>query len=537
MNIPLLPYIILILLALLSTSGCNDSGTATSHFADGGIGGTGKRSAGVSVGPITGLSSVLVNGVKYDTSEAVITVNGEHATEKSLKLGMVVRVEGTIDSTRKTGIAQHIDFNENVIGPVQMIEKAHNRLKVLGQTVSVDKLTLFEGFKTLDDLKIGDVLEVSGLIDAHNQIQATRITLLSDITIFEVRGEIGHLDPANQTLTIGDLTVDYSEPLIFEGIPIESEVVDIQGILIDDQFVATRFSLEEDRFLFEVGSDIELYGIITQFNNPEAFQVSDLPVTTTAETLFLFGTAADLAQDIELVVVGYWNAESVLVAEEIYFQEETSHRSAAGEISLNAKIEAIVPDNNRITLLGVSIQTTNHTVILEYAEKPTSLSLSDLRIGDDITVFGFQELNSGALIAELLVREPMLFDNSVWLEGPINSVDTATRTLNSLGITIRVDEKTLYVHDTIEHSYPEPESLLIVSPPAEEEEIEEIISETESPFPTQEELEEGLPETATILTAEAFFSQAQALNISTIIVGGEQVGDGVIARLLVLLQE
>jgi hypothetical protein len=475
MNIPLLPYIILILIVLLSTSGCNDSGTS-SQFADGGIGGTGKRSASISVGPITGLSSVLVNGVKYDTSEAVITVNGEHVTEKSLKLGMVVRVEGTIDDTRKTGIAQRIEFNENVIGPIQMIEKAQQRLKVLGQTVNLDKLTLFEGFNTLDELKIGDILEVSGLIDAQNQIQATRITLLSDITTFEVRGEIGHIDLANQTLTIGELMVDYSEPLIFEGFPIESEVVDIHGILIEDRFVATHFSLEAQEFVFEIGSDIEQYGIITEFNNYESFKVSDLPVITTPETLFFFGTQGDLAENVELAVLGYSNAQSVLVAEEIYFQAATSHRSAAGEITLESQIENIDLNNNRITVLGMSLQITKHTVIME-ADNLSSMTLNDLRIGDNITLFGFQELNSGRLVIELLVREAVVFDNHVWLEGPIKSVDTVTNTLNTLGLTISVDEKTLYVHEKMEDSYSEAESLLIVSPGVAKE--EDIISEEE----------------------------------------------------------
>jgi hypothetical protein len=46
-----------------------------------------------------------------------------------------------------------------------------------------------------------------------------------------------------------------------------------------------------------------------------------------------------------------------------------------------------------------------------------------------------------------------------------------------------------------------------------------------------------LPESATLLTAEAFFSKAQAASHFSIIVGGEQIGESLIARLLILLEE
>jgi hypothetical protein len=531
---------VVIFVALLLLSACNESGTSSSFVASGGIGGTGMvaSSNNVSVGPITGFGSVFVNGVKYDTTNAVIMVNGQQVTDEALKLGMVVRVEGRVDSSSKTGTATRIDFNENVIGPVQMIDREHNRLKVLGQMVSVDRLTLFEGFSKLDELKVGDVLEVSGLINAKGYILATRIARLAEITSFEVRGRIDNHDPATQTFTIGELTVDYSEPLVFEDVPFDAEFVDIQGVFVEDRFVATRFTVEQNTFVFEVGTEIELYGVVTRFKSPSDFEVSDLPVTTTPETVFIFGTAADLAQNAELAVRGFWNADSVLVVEYVEFVDTSSNRTGAGQINLEAKVEAIDGVNNRVTLLGVSVQTTNNTVFLDERDKLSAFGLKDLRIGDDISVFGFMDLTTGAVIAEMLVREPLMFVETVWLGGPIKTVDVAARSLNLLGVTVMVDEKTLYVDDSLveeESATSEPETTLIVIPPedaaVEDDEIDEIV--VDEAFPSQDELVKLIPETATVLTVDEFFSRVQPNLL--IDVAGSQVGDVVMAKLLVIL--
>jgi hypothetical protein len=72
------------LLALLAAA-CGGAGHG------GGIGGT-----GIVFGAISGFGSVIVAGVEFDSSSAIVTLNGENVEETALALGMVVTVRGQI---------------------------------------------------------------------------------------------------------------------------------------------------------------------------------------------------------------------------------------------------------------------------------------------------------------------------------------------------------------------------------------------------------------------------------------------------------
>ncbi len=63
------------------------------QVAGGGIGGT-----GISQGSITAFGSVWVNGVEFDTSNASILRNGSSVTQSDLAIGMVVTVDGSVNS-------------------------------------------------------------------------------------------------------------------------------------------------------------------------------------------------------------------------------------------------------------------------------------------------------------------------------------------------------------------------------------------------------------------------------------------------------
>ena len=123
----------------------------------------------ISQGPINGFGSVIVNGVRYSTTGATITIDDRPGTESDLRAGQVVRVEGTVDATGTAGTARSISFNDDVEGPVQSIDPAAARLVVLGQTVQVGRATSFDDSispRSLAGLAVGDRIEVSGLVNA-----------------------------------------------------------------------------------------------------------------------------------------------------------------------------------------------------------------------------------------------------------------------------------------------------------------------------------------------------------------------------------
>ncbi len=76
----------------------------------GGIGGSGMTSSG----SISAFGSIFVNGVEYETNGAMITVDGDSATEADLGLGMVVLVIGTVNDDGVTGTAEQVIFDDEV---------------------------------------------------------------------------------------------------------------------------------------------------------------------------------------------------------------------------------------------------------------------------------------------------------------------------------------------------------------------------------------------------------------------------------------
>ena len=123
-------------------------------------------------GAITGFGSVVVNGVHYSTSGTNIsTDDNPSALEQELAVGMVVQLEGTVKSDGSSGTARTIKYGAQLEGPVSFIDLANKQITMLGQIVQTDDLTVFER-TTLATIKVGDILEVSGVVKAAGQFYA-----------------------------------------------------------------------------------------------------------------------------------------------------------------------------------------------------------------------------------------------------------------------------------------------------------------------------------------------------------------------------
>ena len=98
--------ILTIIFSLAAACGGGSSGGSTPPPNDdpgGPVGGIGRT--GIAQGPISTFGSVVVNGVRYDTSSASFTINGETGSESDLEVGQVVTVSGTIDDNGVDGSA------------------------------------------------------------------------------------------------------------------------------------------------------------------------------------------------------------------------------------------------------------------------------------------------------------------------------------------------------------------------------------------------------------------------------------------------
>ncbi|MBU0482974.1 MAG: hypothetical protein KKB30_00470 [Proteobacteria bacterium] len=316
----LLPALLFILFSCCACAGLGVSGRA-----EGGIGGTGV----ISVGVITGLGSIFVNHVEFETTSSTVTLDGLDSDESLLQIGMIVKVEGTVNLDGKTGIANVVTFDDNVEGPVETIDVAGNRLRVMGQTVLVDGQTVFVGWGsdwTLADLQVNDVLEVSGLQDIDGRIKATFLYLKTAGESSEVSGVVDNLN--GSTFTINALNVDCSNAVLKDfavigiqnGEMVEAKGTFSQGILIADQ-------VEKKSAEFSDNDELEIEGIIKTVLSDGQLVIGFIMITPTGSqqvqinsgTGYEGGNQDDLKIGSRIEVEGnIWN--NIIQADKVEFE-------------------------------------------------------------------------------------------------------------------------------------------------------------------------------------------------------------------------
>jgi hypothetical protein len=319
-----LALVLLSALLLISYGGCGGGGT---KVAGGGIGGSGIITAGA----ITAFGSIVVNGTEFDTSNAVIIVEGEEIgvgddiVLDNLDIGMVVTVEGTGSIDSESAVADRVIYNDNVEGPIEsitVVDTTRKDIVVLGQTVIANAVTVFKG-TTFDDIAVNDVVEVSGLSDDTGDIWATFLEK-TDGVIFEVTGFVENLIPVQETFKINDLTVDYSSADtsgLPGGVPTDGLLVEIEGTLdpITGEMLADVIELG-DELDAEDADEIEVTGFVTDVVSVFEFTVGTQVVRTDIDTVFVDGTADDIAPGQKLEAEGSLE-DGILFAWEVEFWE------------------------------------------------------------------------------------------------------------------------------------------------------------------------------------------------------------------------
>lgn len=183
----------------------------------GGTGGTGN--AVFSSGTITGFGSIVVGGVHFDDRRAVVTDADDSVRSRDeLRLGMTAEVRGAAIGNDAAGtpvsVATSIVFGSDLLGPLTAIDRAANRLVVLGQTIDIGAITVFDDVSLGAGpaaLAVGDVIEVYALFDAATgRYGATRVERKSGVTAFALRGPVSRLDSAAKTFDIGTERISYA---------------------------------------------------------------------------------------------------------------------------------------------------------------------------------------------------------------------------------------------------------------------------------------------------------------------------------------
>lgn len=400
----------------------------------------------VTNGVITGIGSVYVNGERYGTDDAAVTMDDRPAEPMQLKVGQYVEVKGHTHQywNYVENSADIIRYHNVLEGPITSIDAVAGSFVAMGQTVRVTLDTVFGDDvepASIEGLAIDDVVEVSGIVPADGLIDATRIDLKPDGGPYDVSGYVTGVSAAEHRFNLNALVVDYSTANMEDfasGDPATGDLVKVVGstFLADGALVALHVELRSDDYLAAGPGDIvEVEGAIEDFVSVTDFGVAGWDVTTTATTTYEHGTAADLADGVLVMVKGVADADGVLVAHKIAFREVSTIRIVAqlDALSLYGDLE----------LLGVEAYVTDTTVLQDMSALALrEFGIEDLAVGNWLDLRGYEDPeNPGAVIATRVVRiDPA---DAVRIRGPFR--DPAPPSFDILSVLVTTSDATCFI--------------------------------------------------------------------------------------------
>jgi hypothetical protein len=333
--------------AALSACGGGGGGAGTASV---GSGGTGSFSSGA----ITGFGSIIVNGVRFDDSQARVTDDdGVLHDAGDLKLGMVVSIVASGVSTTSTASASSITFGSELRGPIDSI--SGQTLVVLGQKVSVGANTVFDAgiVGGLAGLSVGKIIEVHGFVDpATNTILATRIESDATAATLKLQGQVQAQNLIAKTFTLGTVTISYA------GIPDAALPANLANGLLVRVVLAptpttgtrTALSVRAVARRVEDHDQAELEGTVTAFTSTSSFSVNGVAVDASKAAFPNGSTALQLGARVE---VKGRTTNGVLLATEVKLEDENEVEH--GEFELHGTISNLDVTLKKFLLRGVTV--------------------------------------------------------------------------------------------------------------------------------------------------------------------------------------
>ena len=364
----------LLLVAASVVAGCGGGG-------DGGVG-TGGTGTYV-LGTISGFGSIIVNGVRFDDNAAsVLDDDDAPRSRDALKLGMRVAIDSDAirsDAAGRSATASRIRVVSELAGPVSAVDTAAGTLALLGQTVRVGPLTVFDESLSgaLAGVGVGRSIEVFGVYDAASgRYDATRIALRDAAAAWHLRGPVAALDGARQTLRIGTLSFDYGSAVnrpagLAVGDTVRVTVRQFLGPFGGWQITAFGSGLRApgDR------DEAELEGRVGSFASASRFSVNAVPVDASAAR-FPDGSAG-LRDGARVEVRGALRG-GVLQATEVRIESEDDELQRGFE--LRGAIESVDAAARTFRLRGNTVSWARNDLRLDDG------TLADIQIGRRVEV-------------------------------------------------------------------------------------------------------------------------------------------------------
>lgn len=325
-----------LLAALLVATLVACGGGGGSSSAGVGTGGTGS----FAVGTISGFGSIIVNGVRYDDSNATVLDDDDNSSSSSsLSIGQVVELRGAVNDDGLKGTASSISFFSALKGPVTNVNPGAGTVTVFGQVVNVTATTLFAGVANLNGIAVGSVIEVYGLPDATGAITATRIeyeaaSVAAFSGDFRIRGTVSGLVATSpgQQFAVGTVTVQTDSTTTVIGTVANGVFVKVRldkTAIAANTYLAKRVKVKERAYENGVNK-AEVQGLISEFTSATApFKVNGYAVQLGSSVTYKNGVVGDLVNDARIEAKGTVTS-GVLVISKVEFDSENNDGGGDG---------------------------------------------------------------------------------------------------------------------------------------------------------------------------------------------------------------
>ena len=384
--------------ASASAGGVGSGGTGASASAGdtGGVGsgGTGaSASAGDSgdsgVGGVGGVASIIVNGVRYSTTGAVLKLRDAPA----LQLGMTAKVNGATNADFTAGDATEVESAADVRGVVTSVDPATGNLVVLGTTINTDGTTVWGNLTGLTDVAPGMTLQVWGLPAGPGLLRATRVEYQPPNAPI-VTGTVQNLDVGNRRFLLGSLVILFRPNDLPAGLAAGVNV----RVRAHAQPAAGTLEAASVELWYPVslrdGTRRQLGGVVTDFRGPSIFRVLGTPVDASSAQVS-GGALAAIGNGVEIDVAGTV-ANGVLVATKIRIKKtpggaNTASFTAMGTIGAFKSAADFKVKGQRVDASGAGVRFVNG-------------SAANLGNGAKVTIIGDR------IVSDVLIATQVAFD-------------------------------------------------------------------------------------------------------------------------------
>lgn len=393
------PLIVLALSAALSACGSSSSDETSVPDPNAGGGDAPVRTTMVSEGVITGFGSVYVNGQRYRSGNAIISIGGTPAADEAqLKVGMVVQVSATSsDDDDDDPEASEISYEEHLQGPISFIDKSAQVITVLGQRIVYNNLTKFDD-TDIDSLSVNDFIEVSGYPDENGDFYATLIELEDDEEI-KVRGEVASLDTNARTFLINELTIDYniaefddmSIDDLIDGLFVKVEGTDFDADTLT--LIAESIENKDDNDIDNDIDEVKVAGIVRDYDaEAGSFSLNRFTVVVNEATDYDDGTIENLANGVIVKVEGEY-VDGLLIASEVEFKAQKAETKTEGQVT------DINTESTSFTVNGLVFSVNQNTRYEDDSElDDRQFNFDRIQVNDWLKVYS-AENDAGDLIA------------------------------------------------------------------------------------------------------------------------------------------